>query len=126
MAAAHPGSSAPIAALVLSVSGGCAVLFGSLVELGQFLMLSPLQRAVFVTSWLPGLVGLASGPAIVTFGALFFLQQRDGGIYGGMIIALALVSVVATFTQFFLGTLVATIGGVLALTWNPRRLFPTS
>jgi len=66
-----------------------------------------------------GLVGIVWGVLIIVFANLLRSKPEGHVGYGVAIIILALLSWVGAFGGFGLGFLLALIGGILAIVWNP-------
>jgi Family of unknown function (DUF6114) len=115
-------NSTPVAAFVISLLGGVFILAGGLVVLVQFLTVAP-SAGIFLgvsSVYLP-LLGVIVGPAIILLAVLFYRRPEHPGIYGGLVIALSLVSYASFLGGLFAGLILGVVGGVLILTWHPSK-----
>jgi Uncharacterised protein family UPF0547/Family of unknown function (DUF6114) len=118
-----------VAAFVISLIGGALILAGALVTL--YILVITVTGGVVTTlgTWFPGLLGLATGPAIMLLAVLFYRAPRHPGLYGSLIIGLSLVSWLSFLGGLFAGLTLGIVGGILILVWrpssNPAGYYPT-
>ena len=107
----------PTAAAVLTIVGGLFIVLGGLLEavFGALVALVlPKLGALLI------LGGLIVGALTVLMGLLLFALPRLKLVWGTITIALAFLSLVFAFLGgFFIGFLLALVGGVLAVTYRP-------
>jgi hypothetical protein len=110
----------PTAAMVLSIIGGIFILLGGIlgVAIGSALSFVTFGFAGG-TVLLLGAVGLVIGILVVVFGVLLSMHPGNHTMYGALIVVFAIVSWITAFGGFFIGFLLALIGGILALTFKP-------
>ncbi len=117
MGAPTYGSAYPTGAFVLSLIGGIFIVLGGIatMALGAILSFFPAASAVVIGL---GAIGLILGLVILF---LAFRLKSDPGsakTSGVVILVLSLISWVGG-GGFFIGFLLALIGGILAIVWNP-------
>jgi hypothetical protein len=107
----------PIGAAVLTFVGGFFILIGGigLAFVGVFFF------AIFGKYSSFFLVGIVLGLLTMAFGALLLALPRLHVVWGVLVIVMAFLSLVFALAGFFLGFLLALIGGILALTYRPER-----
>lgn len=105
----------PTAGAILSLIGGIFVLL-----VGVWLAIIGTAFSFFLGS-LTGLffIGLVVGILIVVFAALMFAAPRMKVAWGALVIVLAIVSLPTALGGFFIGFILALIGGILAITYKP-------
>jgi hypothetical protein len=109
----------PIGAMVLSIVGGIFILLGGLVGVWLGTVLAALTFGLAGgTVVVLGAVGMVIGLVTIVLGVLLGMHPRNHTMYGALIIVLAIVSWVTAFGGFFIGFLLALIGGILALTYK--------
>jgi RNA polymerase subunit RPABC4/transcription elongation factor Spt4 len=110
----------PTAAMILTVLGGVFILLGAVFEVLVGAALDSIFLAsaseVFVLS---GFLGIGVGGGVLLLGVLVHLQPKRHTIYGVLILVLAVVSLVSFFGGFFLGFVLALVGGILAIAYDP-------
>jgi len=112
----------PSTAFVLSLIGGIFILLGGLAEAAILALIGTAVISIF-----PGLGALLIALAVVAlvfgliiiFGALMLRSKPESAkMWGVIILVLAIVSLVGG-GGFFIGFILALIGGILALVWHP-------
>ncbi|HTT15976.1 MAG TPA: DUF6114 domain-containing protein [Thermoplasmata archaeon] len=121
---APPGTkSYPSTAFVLSLIGGIFILLGALAEAA---LIAIFGTVVFV--FIPGLGALILGLAaacvlfalIIIVGAVMLrARPQSAKLWGAIIIVLSIVSIFGALGGFFIGFILALIGGIMAVTWHP-------
>jgi len=104
--------------------GGVLILLGGLLELSLFTIYPPAGGYFFFTVWFTGLLGLATGPAIIVLSAIFYHHPDHPGLYGSLIVGLSVASFLSFFGGFFVGTILGICGGVLVIVWRPLPFVP--
>ncbi len=110
----------PIGAAVLTIIGGIFILIGGLlISIIGFLFLAflGLSSSFFY-------IGLVIGVLTLVMGALMLVMPSAHVAWGALVIVLAIVSWVFALGGFFLGFLLALIGGILAILWKPAPTTP--
>ncbi len=106
----------PVAAFVLSLIGGIIILLvGLLIGLIGFIVTVPLGGIGAVI----GVLGLAWGIIIIIGAALLYSRPEQHTAWGVIILVFSIVSWYGTLGGFFIGFILALIGGILAITWKP-------
>jgi hypothetical protein len=110
----------PTAAFVLSLIGGIFIVLGGIVEaaIGSFFTLFSfgLTGAVVVL----GVVGIILGVVIIAGSAQINSNpERSHVTWGAIILVISIVSIFAGMGGFFIGFILALIGGILAIVWKP-------
>jgi hypothetical protein len=110
----------PTAAMILSIIGGIFILLGGLlgVAIGSTLGFITFGFAGG-TILLLGAIGTVIGILTVVFGILLSMHTGSHTMYGALIIVFSIVSWITAFGGFFIGFLLALIGGILAITFKP-------
>ncbi len=107
--------------MVLAIIGGLFIVLGGLVERAVGSLLSSfgfgLGGAILR---LVGTFAVVLGGLIIVLGVLAFVRPRQHGLFGVLIIALSLLSLVSYLGGFVIGFILALIAGILAVTWKPR------
>ncbi len=111
----------PSAAFVLSLIGGVIILVGAMF-IAAFLSFAASLLLGFAIVTLP--LGILCGVMIIVGAAMMKNREK---VYTGAALVLAF-SLISLFSLggFFLGFLLALIGGILGLTWRPAppRILP--
>lgn len=104
----------PVVAAVLTFLSGLFVIVGGLVFalVGTVLALLGHGSVVF-------LLGLVVGLLLLLDAALMIAAPRAHLLWGGLAIALAVVSIAVAFGGFLVGLVLGLLGGFLALRWRP-------
>ena len=106
----------PSTAYLLSLIGGIFIILVGLVVAAVGAAITFMIAGL---GGLYGLVGVISG-AIIIYGAVQLkAHPYQHGTWGIVILVFSLVSWVGAFGGFFLGFILAFIGGILALVWSP-------
>ena len=116
-----PSRERPTAAGILAILGGFGILVGAGLELlvGSLIPAFSFGQVGFLLLvW--GSVGLLMGILVVIFGTLILVSHRHTSFYGMSVIVCAGVSLVSFFGGFFVGFLLALVGGILALVGGLR------
>ena len=102
----------PLAAFVLSLLGGLWIALAALLidALTFSLLLSFL-----------GILGFAFGAAIVYNAFVLYSHPRQAHDRGVVIVILSVLGVVTAFGGFLIGLILGTVGGALAVEWEPHR-----
>lgn len=120
--AASTAKSYPSTAFILSLIGGIFILLAGLAEAAIYAIIGSALLSFF-----PGLGALLIGLAVVAliFGVIiiwgaFMLRSKpeSARTWGIIILLLAILSWIGG-GGFFIGFILALIGGILALTWHP-------
>jgi hypothetical protein len=112
----------PVAAFVVSLIGGALIFAGALVALYVLAIVVTIGAVIGLSTWFPGLLGLATGPAIMLLAVLFYRAPGHAAVYGSLIIGLSLVSWLSFLGGLFAGLTLGVIGGILILVWRPDSL----
>ncbi len=110
----------PTGAMILAIVGGIFILIGGLVlvEIGS--IFSSLTFGLVGGSVIAlGAVGALIGILTIVCGVLLNVRPEQHAIFGALILVFAIISWVTAFGGFFLGFLLALIGGILALVFKP-------
>jgi hypothetical protein len=117
----------PTAAFVLSLIGGIFVIIGGLVTAAIAAIVGSAFDIIGMGSYglgfaLLGALGLVWG-IIILLGAVMMNSTDKSRVRTGSIIVLvfSIISWFGSFGGFFLGFLLALIGSILGLTWNPSK-----
>ena len=70
--------------------------------------------------------GIATGAAIVALSLALRYRPRRYAIWGGLLILLAIVSLIVAAGGLFVGFVLAMVGGIAALVWTPSWERPAS
>ncbi len=110
----------PTAAMVLSIIGGVFILIGGLVgvAIGSALAFITFGFAGG-TVVLLGAIGTILGILTIVFAILLGMHPGNHTMYGALIVVFSIISWITAFGGFFIGFLLALIGGILALTFKP-------
>ncbi|MGI0054604.1 MAG: DUF6114 domain-containing protein [Thermoplasmata archaeon] len=115
----------PTVAFVLSLIGGILILLVALVFAAvllvvgtAFLFLGRGTGASIAIGY--GVGGLLIGILIIAFAGLLLRHPRNHVGYGIAIVVLSLVSIVVG-AGFYLGLILAFVGGILAIVYQPGR-----
>lgn len=110
----------PTAGFVLSLIGGIFVLLAgiALAVIGSFLS--------FFIGGLAGIffIGLVVGLIIIILSVMLYVRPQMKTIWGILIIILAIVSLPTALGGFFIGFILALIGGILAITYKAPQAPP--
>jgi len=110
----------PTGATVLSIIGGVFILLGGLAELAVGSYVSSLSFGIAGGGLLLfGALGVILGMLVLIFGILLSTQPENHSTYGVLILVFAVISLTSFGGGFFIGFLLALIGGILAITWKP-------
>jgi hypothetical protein len=104
---------------VVSLLGGVFIFVGGLVELTEFVELTPTGEFYGIPLLVIGLLGLVTGPLIMLLASLFYHKPDHPALYGGVVIVLSVVSYASYIGGFFFGLILGTVGGVLIVVWRP-------
>ncbi|MFI5413216.1 MAG: zinc finger Ran-binding domain-containing protein [Candidatus Lutacidiplasmatales archaeon] len=117
------GSMYPATAYAVALVGGGLILAEGLAVVAEALSSTPLVSRVLPGAnrfpFALGAVGVVLGLAILATASRLKSHPASSRMSGVLIIGMSLVSV-PFGGGFFLGLLIAVIGGILAATWNPR------
>jgi hypothetical protein len=106
--------------MVLSIIGGIFILIGGLFGVWVGAVVSALTFGFAGgTVVLLGAVGVIIGILTVVFAVLLGMHSANHTMYGVLIIVFSIISWITAFGGFFLGFLLALIGGILAVTFKP-------
>ena len=114
------GPEYPKVASALALAGGLLVAVVGGVELTAFSSVDPLASQI--PGWLGvGLAsgGIATGAAIVALSLALRYRPHRYAIWGGLLILLAIVSLIVAAGGLFVGFVLAMVGGIAALVWTP-------
>ncbi len=112
----------PTTGFVLSLIGGIFVLLG-----GLALAYVETVLASFGFGFILGglaIVGLLVGVLIIVFAILLYVKPELKVAWGALIIVLSIVSWPFALGGFFVGFLLALIGGILAIVYKPPMVAP--
>ncbi|MCL4324238.1 MAG: DUF6114 domain-containing protein [Candidatus Thermoplasmatota archaeon] len=115
----QPPNERPTGAFVLSLIGGIFIVLGgiTLMSLGAFFAFFLIMFGVSV--YVLGFIGVVVGVLVCISGYMVYRDPGAKVVWGALIIVFALLSWVVAFGGFFIGFLLALIGGILALTFKP-------
>lgn len=110
----------PTAGAVLAIIGGVFILLGGLAELALGAYLSSISFGIGAgVLRLFGALGALLGILVLVFGVLVYSNPANHVVYGVLIIVFSIVSLTSFAGGFFIGFLLALIGGILTLVWKP-------
>jgi Family of unknown function (DUF6114)/zinc-ribbon domain len=105
--------------MVLSIIGGIFILIGGLFGVWVGAVVSALTFGFAGgTVVLLGAVGVVIGILTVVFAVLLGMHPANHTMYGVLIIVFSIISWITAFGGFFIGFLLALIGGILAVTFK--------
>ncbi|MFT4212683.1 MAG: DUF6114 domain-containing protein [Microbacterium sp.] len=105
----------PLIGGILVVLGGVEMFFSSQLDLGN----------LHIQLGIEGLQATVIPIALVALGVLSIAMPAHRIFYGVIALAVAVYSLVGVnLGGFFLGMLLACVGGVLVVSWLPRRVAP--
>lgn len=114
---AQPASK-PTAAFVLSLIGGIFILLGGLAILAIGALFAFLFFGLAIAAI--GGAGVVVGILIILGAVLFYMHpESNQTLWGVLIIILSIVSWIVAVGGFFIGFLLALLGGIFILTWKP-------
>jgi hypothetical protein len=107
----------PSAAYILSLIGGIFVIIGGIavaaIGAAFTLFLGGIGGII-------GVLGIVWGVLIIVFASRLNSDPASHATSGALIIVFSLLSWVGAIGGLFIGFLLALIGGILAITWNPQ------
>jgi len=71
-----------------------------------------------------GFLGIIFGVIVVAAAVMLYSAPRQHEMWGAIIIAFSVISIVSCMGGFGIGTLLGIIGGILATIWRPPRIEP--
>lgn len=115
-----PYEDRPTGAGILAIVGGLFILLGGVAEafIGSTISTLTFGQAGGLLVGL-GALGVLMGILIVIFGILILVSDEGTGAYGIVVIVFSVISLASAFGGFIIGFILALIGGILALTWEP-------
>jgi len=105
---------------MLALIGGIFILLGGIVEvaIGSFLAIFTFGLTGAVVIF--GIMGIIIGIVIIAGSAQINSNPEKSHVtWGSIILALSIISIFAGFGGFFIGFILALIGGILAIVWKP-------
>lgn len=123
----------PLGATVLSMIGGIFILFGGVAYfsiaglfalLGSFPGMGSLPIDPVMLFRILGGIGIAIGGLIIFGGLMMYLRPERSTLFGVLVLILSLVSVI-TWGGFFLGLILALVGGILGIVFKPSTQAPS-
>jgi hypothetical protein len=106
--------------MVLSIIGGIFILIGGLVGIWLGTAVSVLTFGFAGGTILAlGAVGTIIGILTIVFAILLSMHPSQHTMYGVLILVFSLISWITAFGGFFIGFLLALLGGIFAITWKP-------
>ncbi len=106
----------PTAAFVLSLIGGIFILLaGLLIGLIGFAVTLPIGGFGAVA----GLLGIVWGIIVLIGASMLYSRPEQHATWGVIILVFSIVSWFGAIGGFFIGFILALIGGILGITWNP-------
>lgn len=111
----------PTAAFVLSLIGGIFVLLAGVV-IGVIGFALTLPLGGFGAAL--GLLGIAWGVIIIIGAVMMNSRPEQHTMWGVIVLVFSFVSFVGAIGGFFIGFLLALIGGILGITWKPTQPQP--
>ena len=114
------GEDHPTGAGVLTIIGGLFILLGGIAELtiGSAISAVSLGQAGGALVGL-GALGILLGFLILIFGIVILVSVDTPTGCGIVVLILAVISLASFFGGFVIGFILALIGGILAITWEP-------
>lgn len=117
----------PVAAFILSLVGGILILLPSLF----ITVIAGLYSWYGMYGWgmgwgllgFPGIViaiSLISGIIILIGSIMLYMRPQEAALWGTLVVIFSVLSL-AGMGGFFIGFLLALIGGILALVWKPKQ-----
>ncbi len=133
----------PVAALILGLFGGVFILLGSVVMfmfafwsptammsgMGGMGMMTSMMGGTMMT-WMMGFapvlatLGFASGIMVTIGSVMFFRRPSENQLWGAIILAFSLVSILGSMGGLLVGLVLGMLGGILAITWSDTRKPP--
>ena len=112
----------PTGAGVLTIIGGIFILLGGIAELaiGSAVSAVGLGQSGGVLVGL-GALGILMGILILIFGIVILVSYENTVGYGIVVIIFSIISLASSLGGFVIGFILALIGGILAITWEPFR-----
>ncbi len=127
----------PVAAFVLGLVGGIFILLGSVVMfmfalgspttmmngMGGMGMMTSMMGGMTMT-WMMGFapvlatLGFASGIMVTVGSVMFFRRPSENHLWGAIILAFSVVSVLGSMGGLLVGLILGMLGGILAITWS--------
>jgi hypothetical protein len=115
-----PTREKPTAAMVLSLIGGIFILLGGLTGVWLGSVISALTFGLGGgTITILGAIGVIIGILTILFAVMLTMHPENHTMYGALIVVFSIISWITAFGGFFIGFLLALIGGILALTFKP-------
>lgn len=122
-----PMEEKPTAAFILSLIGGVLILLPSLFIVGFYRWYGWGHMMGWnMMGWgmlgFPGIVatvGLISGIIVLLGSIMLYTRPNEATLWGTLIVVFSAISLIG-MGGFFIGFLLALIGGILALVWKPK------
>jgi hypothetical protein len=129
MAAPGPRPSYPRSAYLLSLIGGILIFVDALLVIlyatyGNSVFSLGLGALGMIVLYTEGIIGALCGIVVVVGAVRFRYRPATSPIWGLIVIVVSIVSVIVVYGGFFVGFVLALIGGVLAYTWKPQPVAP--
>jgi len=121
----------PTGAMVLSVIGGVFIMLVGLLFIaiaslvasfaGMIPNLPTDPVAAANQIYLLGAIGVLHGIAIIALGVVMYMKPQMARVLGVIVLVLAIVSFFDTLGGFFIGFILALIGGILGIVFKPQQ-----
>ena len=121
----------PIAAFILGLTAGVFILLGavvmSLFTFGALNMMDGMMMNMqggmsmartMAFGPILSLVGFTSGIIVVTSSVMLYTKPTESQVWGAIILAFSVVSILGGMGGFGVGLILGLAGGILALTWR--------
>lgn len=116
----------PTAAFVLSLIGGIFILLGGALIAALAATFGGLFNLVGLGDFglgvaLLGSLGLVFGLIIIIGGVMMYMKPQQHVMWGAIVLILSIVSFPFSIGGFFIGFILALIGGILGLVFKPSQ-----
>ncbi len=130
----------PVTPFVLSLIGGVFILlgaftmsifaFGTMRMMNMMGMMSGMMTSMYDemgmgatmgSARVLGLLGLASGTMVILGAVLIYTRPAESQVWGTVVLAFSLVSILGSMGGFLVGLILGVIGGSLALSWKSNQ-----
>jgi hypothetical protein len=129
MAAPVHRPSYPRSAYLLSLIGGILIFVDALLVIvyatyGNSVFSLGLGALGMIVLYTEGIIGAICGIVVVVGAVRFRYRPATSQMWGLIVIVVSIVSVLVVYGGFFVGFILALIGGILAYTWKPFPAAP--
>lgn len=106
-----------IGGIIILLVGALIAFVGSLI--GSFGGMVPGSSQAGTAVETLGLLGIVNGLLVIVFGVMLYVRPQQHIIWGVLVLILSIVSWFTTLGGFFLGLILALIGGILGIVFKP-------